>query len=333
MPLNKAGFPIKRTYVPWHNMGTDVSDCTESKFVIHKAGLNWWVGMEPAFALVREDTGCKSYQAVDGCRFSLRFDAKDVSGTVLGAVGGGFIPAQNKDTFAVFDGLSSHGLVFERAGEFHGGRQVWMVARLGDGFVPVGNGCIQGYLVLRNHHDGSGSLEVQFVPMDVETQTCIALPIPGQTQHIRFRHAHSLKKRTDKASLDVLSSAESYLDANLAALRSMEAVRMGDAMVGSLLLKMFPDAVGLRPSGVPLEARSNIHGQFRDSDNRTAVDMWIAICGHLDHNRADAIRAGRAQPPRMASILWGKRSVHRARLGRILIRDLQDDPATDFKMP
>ena len=119
--------------VPWHGLGKRVVEAPNSREAIRHAGLEWEVVREPMFT-----THHSELMPVPGTFANVR----ESDGKVLGVVGNTYKIVQNSDAFDFVDGIIGGDVRYETAGSLHGGKKIWLLARLpetkivGDAVVP-----------------------------------------------------------------------------------------------------------------------------------------------------------------------------------------------------
>ncbi len=129
---------------PWHGLGTIVAEALNSGEALEAAGLNWKVVQKKIY------TGDR--KLIPGYRANVR----DTDHRLLGVVSDRYRVVQNEDAFAFTDALLGEGVRYETAGSLQSGRRVWMLAKLPNEYIILGEQ-ISPYLVFSNTHDGSGA--------------------------------------------------------------------------------------------------------------------------------------------------------------------------------
>ncbi len=318
MPFVKTGFPTRETDAAWSVSGKDISGCADLKSMLQTAGLDWTVGVVPAFLQVDKVSG--TYVEAPNCLFTVREDLSPMdTGRVLGHVSSSFSPAQNEATLSLFVGID--GLTCRRAGTFSQGRQIWCVAHLAADAPRDSPEDMFGYLILRNGHHGNGSLEISFALLVEDTQTIVSLPVAAAPRQVRLRHTHSMVDRRVSIKT-ILVAARKYLSANLRLLTKLDGMSLSDKRLTAILLEMFPPrSPTRRADGVAINTRVLVHDLFLNSSRRTAYDLWHGVCWFLDHYEMTS-RAVNADS-RMVCSLWGYKAVSRARLGAQMLKLLK----------
>jgi phage/plasmid-like protein (TIGR03299 family) len=147
----------------WHRLGAVIETAASSAEAIKLARLDWRVEQWPIRAFGPEQPIGESGQtkAVDvsvaDCVANVRTDTN----AVLGVVGLRYRVFQNAEAFDFMDALVGEKLaMYETAGSLHGGRRVWMMARIPQEYRAGRDDLIKPYVLLTNTHDGSQSLRM-----------------------------------------------------------------------------------------------------------------------------------------------------------------------------
>ena len=154
-------FCVRRS--PWHGLGK-VLDAPPSSIddALEKAGLGWHVRQGDVLVVKRpewtDDFGqlhpaeLIPAETADGCAY--RANVREDTGQLLGIVSEDYKVVPNRDAFAFLDQLIGSELHFETAGSLHGGRRVWVLARIPE-WVEVGGDQTATYVYVANSHDGT----------------------------------------------------------------------------------------------------------------------------------------------------------------------------------
>lgn len=165
---------------PWHRLGNPVSDDMTPLEMMRVAGVDWEVEKVDSFIDFngkRVSTGQQSL-------------VRSTDGKILSQVGKGWNPVQNREAFEFFTDFVSNGdMMMDTAGSLKGGRIVWALADVRDGFELFGGDEVRGYLLFSNPHMYGKSIDVKFV---LERVVCnntlsIALNEKGQPS-VRVNH-------------------------------------------------------------------------------------------------------------------------------------------------
>lgn len=138
--------------VPWHGLGFKVDGKQSVPQMLKAAKINWKVERRPMFlggAKSGTGEGPTSIQ-IEGFAALVR----DSDNSVLDVVGSQYTPVQNEQAFEFFNDFVKAGkATMETAGSLKGGRIVWGLANLGQGFTLPGGDKINGYLLCVCPHE------------------------------------------------------------------------------------------------------------------------------------------------------------------------------------
>jgi phage/plasmid-like protein (TIGR03299 family) len=186
---------------------------------VEAAGLDWHVEQHPIEAVIEGDTPRTRLQ-VPRVVANVRSDTR----AVLGVVGCGYTPLQNRDAFALADALVDSGNAhWLGAGATRGGAHIHALMRL-DREVRIGDAegeDILPLLLLRNGHDGGLAVTVSVAPFRLVCLNGMLLHVDGAARTWKARHTPSVRARLTDArrTLDI---AWRYYD---------ELERLGDRLI------------------------------------------------------------------------------------------------------
>lgn len=183
---------------PWHGLGIKLEAPPSIEEMLVQSGLNWDVITKPLYAVVDDASSANGKRALatDSKAVIRERDLK-----VLGVVGSGYEPVQNKDAFAFFQPAIEQGFCeFETAGSLRGGQRIWALARIKDTTHEVVNGDpVNGYFLLSNSHDGTLAIRCGFTGVRVVCQNTLSLAHHnGKGKLLQVRHTKNVKESLDK---------------------------------------------------------------------------------------------------------------------------------------
>jgi len=178
---------------PWHGLGTRLEGRPTSEEAIKAARLDWEVGMKPLCTYVDGFDGMQAQE-----RVTHKATFKVGTGEILGVVGPGWHPLQNRDAFKFFDAFVAAGqAAYETAGQLRAGKKVWILAEIaGDPLVivPKADDVARRYILLSNSHDGSMAIRCGYTPVRVVCANTLAAAMDDATSKlIKIRHTSSVK--------------------------------------------------------------------------------------------------------------------------------------------
>jgi phage/plasmid-like protein (TIGR03299 family) len=185
---------------PWHQLGRPIDAASSSAEFLRAGGLDWNVGLVPA-------PGAKKDRRGRWSRLQVMRDAVDdeTERVALGMVTSRYEPLQNRDAFAFFDPLIRSGwATYEAAGALGDGETVWVQVRLRDDMEVQKDESIRRYLLLRNRHNGEGSVSIRFTPVRVVCQNTLNWAEKKSPTKANVRHSRSMHERLREVVVDSL---------------------------------------------------------------------------------------------------------------------------------
>jgi phage/plasmid-like protein (TIGR03299 family) len=190
-----------RNGAPWHKLGTGVDGLMTSADAMAAAHMDWDVEKTP----IRYVYGGETRQ-VPGKFATIRSD----NGAALGVVGSDYHILQNREAFGFMDSLVSEGAaMYETVGSLQGGKTVWVMVKLPSGFEVVSGDKVEDYLLLRNTHDGSSRLSIQFTEVRVVCWNTLQAALKENATRFSARHTLNIASKVADARA-VLGIAREY---------------------------------------------------------------------------------------------------------------------------
>lgn len=217
----------------WHGLGRVIDHAATSRDAIKLAGLNWQVEQWPVLA-----RNPQTFDTITGHDHlaNVRTDTQ----AVLGVVGRRYHVFQNSDAFDFMDALVGDKLaMYETAGALHGGRKVWMLARIPGDYRVGADDVVKPYVLLVNSHDGSTALRMIPTSVRVVCQNTLNLALrQAGSEGLAIRHRPSLNERVREAreKLGIVAARFDEFDAELHAMiaRTLTARQVHDYFDGLL---------------------------------------------------------------------------------------------------
>ena len=173
---------------PWHRYGTKFEKGFTSKDALKHAGLDYEVELQEL------STGS---QVLDSHKAVVRTD----SDSVLGVVGNGYEPLQNKDAFRFFDAIvEGKEARYETAGALKGGRQIWLLAKINGQIPIIKDDIVDKFFLLTNRHDGMGSVSGRVTPVRVVCDNTLTAAMGHNVkEEVRIVHRGNVADRLEFA--------------------------------------------------------------------------------------------------------------------------------------
>jgi len=197
--INDARSPIWLGQWPggWGDVvhGLERGEGCSAAAMIDAAGLAWTVEQHPLEAVLADpDGGDAARVAVPRVVANVRSDTR----AVLGVVGEGYEPLQNRAAFAFCDAITDSGEAhWLGAAETRGGARVHALMQL-DRTIRIGDAEGEDVLPLlcfRNGHDGGLAVTISVAPFRLACLNGMMLPLEGAERTWKARHTASLDAR------------------------------------------------------------------------------------------------------------------------------------------
>jgi phage/plasmid-like protein (TIGR03299 family) len=282
----KASMFSSRGMLPWHGLGTVINeDAVTSADAIKLAGLDYnlyktlvftidpdghKIEVPDSFAVVRGDTN-----------------------SPLGIVGKNYHIFQNSEAFSFFDEIVGDKLaIYETAGALHGGRKVWILAKLPqDLYIKGTEDRSNTYILLGTSHDGSQALMMMPTITRVVCNNTYTLAIQqfSVESGIKVRHTRNMKSKVDLARerLSIITKQiEDYGDqANYLA-----SINLSKAQFKTYIETLFPDNKDAKNNTRTINMRNMVSLNFDDNEFKetdgTAWAAFNAVTRFVDHQRS-----------------------------------------------
>jgi phage/plasmid-like protein (TIGR03299 family) len=195
--------------VPWHGLGKQVPKGVTAEQMIHAAGLDWEVKLQPARG-AREINKKGEFSRYEVIR-TPRLNIKEPE-VLLGVVSRRYQPLQNLEAFGFFDPLvGENKAYFETAGALGDGERIWVMAKMPDPMKIVpGDECFK-YLLLSNTHTGEGSVIVKFTSVRVVCQNTLMLAMEDGQKAYRVRHSKHMQFKLNELAELIAIAQEVFL--------------------------------------------------------------------------------------------------------------------------
>jgi phage/plasmid-like protein (TIGR03299 family) len=216
-------------------------------------------------------------------------------------------PIQNGEAFEFFDAVVGDGqAVYDTAGALHGGRRVWIMARLPRPLFIEGDQ-LERNILLVTSHDGSSTLKMMHVTTRVVCQNTLSIALSNAQHSISILHRGNYKERVAQAqrALKISYGYFDQLGLLIADLAKTPFTR--DEMQG-FTERLLPIEDGQKSPRTE-KSRGEIAGLFRSgtgNSGRTKWDALNAVTEFVDHRRTyGKTQQGGSQETRFASTLFG----------------------------
>lgn len=154
--------------VPWHGLGTAVSnDLTPNQMMV-KAGLDWSVDKVPTYAKVGDVEVPTGQEAL----------VRSSDNKVLTQVGKNWHPVQNEEAFEFFSEYCMAGdMEMHTAGSLKEGKMTWGLAKVKESFDVLGDDQVDSFLLFSNPHEYGKSIDIRFTPIRVVCNNTLSMAL------------------------------------------------------------------------------------------------------------------------------------------------------------
>lgn len=251
---------------------------------VRLSGLDWTIEPKPVYYLANpeaeeDDTLPMEVVAVEQHFANVRSD----NGHALGIVTKRYVSFDNIDAFSFLSEVFGSEMDFAGAGEFDGGKRVFVVMQIPD-FIEVGGDKIGQYAFIHTSHDGKHAISVGMTPLRWVSQTLVTADLRhqrGQDRFIAIRHSNQVEKKIEEAQRMLELTTNYYkqfkvLGDKLASKR----VKNADLVAFTQAILPIDEEQGERHARNVEEARGVVQniflgrGEFGDSQGNSPGTWW-----------------------------------------------------------
>ena len=181
--------------LPWHGLGTEVSNDLTPIQMMQKAGVDWEVEQQKIIT----ETGIEIKDKVALVRTS--------DNTLLDVTGKDWKPVQNEEAFTFFSEFVAAGdMEMHTAGSLREGRNVWALAKVKESFDVFGDDTVESYLLFSNPHQYGKAVDVRFTPIRVVCHNTLTFSLQQDAARaVKVGHRTAFDADTVKETLGLAS--------------------------------------------------------------------------------------------------------------------------------
>ena len=182
--------------LPWHGLGTKVSNDLTPDQMLKAAGLDWTVDPVDLFAEVGGKRLATGHRAL----------VRSTDQRVIDVITDDWNPVQNSDAFEFFNDFVAHGdMSMETAGSLKDGKIVWALAKVKESFdLFGGKDRVDAYLHFTNPHQYGQSIDVRFTPIRVVCNNTLTLSLNTKSKNmVKVSHRREFDGDQVKEALGV----------------------------------------------------------------------------------------------------------------------------------
>jgi len=266
----------------WHLLGqrTDTAQTWESASDL--AGLSYPVEKQQLF-----DGAGRPVEAWG----IFRTDNMDM----LGSVGSGYTPFQNRNAFKTVDILmeAENGAHYDSAGALGKGEVIWCSAKVPCDFEVVPGDRVNTFLMFSTAHDGSRSSICKITATQVVCANTLQAALSNAGEFFRVKHTKNAEERIMRAA-DLMKGVGNNVTALKEKLQKLAAVKMTRESMVSILDRLFPkpkneDACTTRRDNIladVLRLYESNNGNAFPTVRGSAYNLLNAVTEYTDHVRS-----------------------------------------------
>ena len=181
--------------LPWHGLGTKVSNDLTPVQMMQKAGVDWKVHEVESFIEFdgkKMKTGQKSL-------------VRETDGKILTNVGENWHSLQNEQAFEFFNEYVLAGdMEMHTAGSLKDGQYVWALAKVNESFDLFGGDQVDSYFLFSNPHVYGKSIDVRFTPIRVVCNNTLTFALDSQADRaVKIGHRSEFDADSVKTTLGI----------------------------------------------------------------------------------------------------------------------------------
>ena len=181
--------------VPWHGLGTKVSNDLTPGQMLEVAGLDWEVDEVDSYVKY------KGQNIPTGQKCLVR----STDSRILTTVGQGWHPVQNQEAFEFFNEFVAAGeMEMHTAGSLKDGQMVWALAKIKDGFELNGGDVVESYLLFSNPHQFGKCVDIRTTNVRVVCNNTLTFSLNQKAEDVvRRNHRTAFDADDVKVALGV----------------------------------------------------------------------------------------------------------------------------------
>lgn len=247
-----------------HQIGKDISSATNVQEALALSGLDWLVEQRQAYYPVGDELVPLNNSF---------FNVRATDNRVLGMVADRYRICQNDEAFDFVDSLLGAGAIqFTRAGQFRGGRAVWLQAKI-VGIFDILSDAIDQYILFVNSHDGSGSIKVLITPTRIACSNALNIAIANAKSRWSTVHSGDIQGKLIAAQQSLIL-ANSYLSALTTKAEELNEIKLSPIDVDNILVDLYPEGDTESTKSNAIESRELIRSIY---DSKPDLQ-------HMDHS-------------------------------------------------
>ncbi|MCY4427354.1 MAG: DUF932 domain-containing protein [Halieaceae bacterium] len=181
--------------VPWHGLGTPVSNDLGPLAMMRRAGVDWGVKEIPSYINLPDGPKQTGRMAL----------VRDSDNAILTMVGPNWRPVQNVTAFEFFhEFVMAGGMEMHTAGSLQGGKIVWALAKVKESFEVVKGDQVDSFLLFSNPHQYGMSIDIRFTPIRVVCSNTLAMSLGRESANaVTLNHRTAFDPQAVKQTMGI----------------------------------------------------------------------------------------------------------------------------------
>ena len=270
---------------PWHGLGQELT---------YGASIDTWkkeAGLDFEVRRARVGFQVPSESNDDGPRMMQMGDREVLyradTCAPLGIVSKGYKVVQPGETLEFFRNLTDNGgFTMDTAGSLHGGKRVWALAKMNEGFDVIGHDRVLPYLLLATSFDGGLATTVKFTAIRVVCHNTISVALQedslGRNERtVKIAHYSTFNALEVQKRLGLIKSAwETFM----AQTKSLATAELVDNHATQLTMELIAPTLGPKADG----SRQDSEGVKESKAYRRIIQLFegAAIGSELTEGRS-----------------------------------------------
>ena len=217
---------------PWHGLGQELTQGASFDVWTKEAGLDFSVERAPVQFAGRAGIATHTSREV---LFRSDNDA------ALGIVSKGYKIVQPEEVIHFFKDLADMGgFQLETAGSLQGGQKVWAMAKVQEGFKPIGNDLVVPYVLMTTSFDGTTATVAKLTSIRVVCNNTLTVAMRGGSgaSVVKVAHKSMWDARAAKLELGLIDESWGVYQAQATRMAEREmTAREADAILVPILAK------------------------------------------------------------------------------------------------
>lgn len=284
----------------WHGLGKLVREAPSVEDAIVMAGLDWSVELRPLFLATGNSPVALPTEVTH------RATVRSTDDSVLGVVGPGYKPLQNREAFKFFEPFVANGEVkLEAAGSLRKGRRVWVLGKIAGATLDVKPGdAVEKYVLLSNSHDGTSAVRVGFTDVRVVCMNTLRMAHRDKASKlIKVRHTSNVTTALDEVR-EVMNLARQGFEADVAKYRRLAEVGCDEETLRRYVRVVFGDESKADDENASKRVVAQVFPLFEDGRGAelcrgTLWGAFNAVTEYVTHER------GRSADTRVEATWYG----------------------------